>query len=80
MYKKKLKRREEKEENNKIKDTKTLEKRKNRKKLGRMVAPIHNFDPKLLPEKDQRSCDGRGGGQGTSYFIASVVLWKENST
>jgi hypothetical protein len=42
-----------------------------------MVAPIHNFDPKLLPEKDQRSCDGRGGGQGTSYFIASVVLWKK---
>jgi len=37
-----------------------------------MVAPIHNFDPKLLPEKDQRSCDGRGGGQGTS-----VVLWKK---
>jgi hypothetical protein len=44
-----------------------------------MVAPIHNFDPKILPEKDQRSCDGRGGGPGTSYFIASVVLLKEKS-
>jgi hypothetical protein len=29
--------------------------------------------------KDQRSCDGRGGGQGTSYFRASVVQWKEKS-
>ncbi len=27
--------------------------------------------------KDQRSCDGWGGGQGVSYFIASVVQWKE---
>jgi hypothetical protein len=44
-----------------------------------MVAPIYNLDPKLLPEKDQRSCDGRGGGQGNSYFIASVVLWKEKA-
>jgi hypothetical protein len=73
-----LKRREEKEENNKIKDTKTIEKRKNRKKLGRMVAPVHNFDPKYC-RKGQRSCD-RGGDQGTSYFIASLVQWKEKST
>ncbi len=29
--------------------------------------------------KDQRSCDGWGGGQGASYFIASVVQWKEKS-
>ena len=78
MYKKKLKRREEKEENNKIKDTKTLEKRKNRKKLGRMVAPVHNFDPKILPEESAK-LRWAGLGRGTSYFIASVVLWKEKS-
>jgi hypothetical protein len=33
-----------------------------------MVAPVHNFDPKTL------SCDGRGGWQGTLYYIASA-LW-----
>ena len=33
----------------KRKDPKTIEK-KNQKKLGRMVAPVHNFDPKILPE------------------------------
>ncbi len=27
--------------------------------------------------KDQRSCDEWGGGQGASFFIASVVQWKE---
>jgi hypothetical protein len=43
-----LKRRVEREKNNK-KDLKTIEK-KNQKKLGRMVAPVHNFDPKILPE------------------------------
>jgi hypothetical protein len=43
-----LKRRVEREKNNK-KDPKTIEK-KNQKKLGRMVAPVHNFDPKILPE------------------------------
>ena len=29
--------------------------------------------------KDQRSCDGRGGGQGTSYFRASVAQWKKKA-
>jgi hypothetical protein len=44
-----LKRREEKEENNKRRDPKTKEKI-NRKKLVRMVLPVYNFDPKILPE------------------------------
>jgi hypothetical protein len=41
-----VKRREEKEENNK-KDPKTIKKTK---KLGRMVALLHNLTPKRLPE------------------------------
>jgi hypothetical protein len=48
MNKKKLKRREEKEEIIKRKDLKAIQKRKNRKKIGPMVAPVH-FDPKILP-------------------------------
>jgi hypothetical protein len=64
MNKKKLKRREEKEENNKKKDPKAIQKRKNLKKLGRMVALVL-FDPKILYcRKDQRSCDGWGRGKG----------------
>jgi hypothetical protein len=43
-----LKRREEKEENKKKKRSKNYRKEKP-KKLGRMVAPVHNFDPKILP-------------------------------
>jgi hypothetical protein len=33
-------------------------------KVGRLVAPVHNFES-LTPKycrKDQRSCDGRGAG------------------
>ena len=71
MKKKKLKRREEKEENNKKKRSKR-KKRKNRKKLGRMV-PVH-FDP-----KGSAKLRWVGQGQGTSYFIPSVVQWKEKS-
>ena len=71
MNKQKLKRREEYEENTKKKRSKKYRKEKP-EKVGRMVAPVHNFES-LTPKycrKDQRSCDGRGGGQGTSYFIA----------
>ncbi len=50
MNKKKLKRREEKEENNKKKRSKTYIKEEKPKKLGRTVAPAHNFDPKILRE------------------------------
>jgi hypothetical protein len=56
-----LKRRVEREENNKKKRSKTIEK-KNKKKLGRMVAPVHNFDPKILPEgsaKLRLACGGQ---------------------
>ena len=45
------------------KDPKTIEK-KNQKKLGRMVAPAHNFDPKILPEgsaKLRLAMRGAGG-------------------
>jgi hypothetical protein len=44
-----LKRRVESEENNKKKRSKNYRKEKP-KKIGRMVAPVHNFDPKILPE------------------------------
>ncbi len=72
MNKKKLKRREEKEKIQKL-----YKKRKYRKKLGRMVAPIH-FDPKILP-KESATLRWVGKGQGTSYFIACVVPWKEKA-
>jgi hypothetical protein len=39
-----------------------------------MVAPIHNFDPKLLPEKDQRSCDGGGDGARSAPFGMVMCL------
>jgi hypothetical protein len=70
MNKKKLKRREEKEENNKKKRLKAIQKRKSRKKIGSMVAPVH-FDPKILP-KGSAKLRWVGQGQGTSYFIACV--------
>jgi hypothetical protein len=72
MNKKKLKRREEKEENNKKNRSKSYTKKEKSKKLGRIVAPVH-FDPKILPK------GWVGQGQGTSYFIASVFLWKERT-
>ena len=75
MNKKKLKRREEKEENNKKKISKSYTKKEKPKKLGCMVAPVH-FDPKILP-KGSAKLRWVGQGQGTSYFIASVVPWKE---
>ncbi len=52
MNKKKLKRREEKEQNNKKKRSKpTYVKKEKPKKLGRTIAPAHNFDPKILRDK-----------------------------
>jgi hypothetical protein len=42
-----------------------------------MVAPVH-FDPKILPKGSAR-LRWVGQGQGTSYFVASVVPWKEKS-
>jgi hypothetical protein len=55
-------------QNEKIK--KLYKERKKRKKLGHMVAPVHNIDLKYFVDfiyfwrsnKKQRSCDGRGGG------------------
>jgi hypothetical protein len=73
----KLKRREEREENNKKKRSKNYRKEK-LKKLGRMVAPVHNFLPPNYCRSSEAAMD-RAGGKWTSYFIASVVLWKEKS-
>ncbi len=42
-----------------------------------MVAPVH-FDPPILP-KGSAKLGWVGQGQETSYFIASVVPWKEKS-
>jgi hypothetical protein len=40
-----------------------------------MVAPVHNFDPKILPEGSAK-LRWVGLGQGTLYFIASAVcMW-----
>ncbi len=65
-----MKRREEREENNK---------KKRSKKLGRMVAPVHNFDPQIIAGRISEAAMGGAGGRWTSYFIAAVVLWKEKS-
>jgi hypothetical protein len=78
MKKKKLKKERRKRRGiTKRKDPKAIQKRKNRKKLGHMVAPVH-FDPKILPKGSAKLRWVRQG-QGTSYFIASVVPWKEKS-
>jgi len=55
----------------KEKNKKLYKKRKKRKKLGHMAAPVHNIDLKYFVDfiyfwrsnKKQRSCDGRGGAQ-----------------
>ncbi len=69
-----MKRREEREENNKKKRSKNY-----RKKIGRMVAPVHNFDPQIIAGRISEAAMGGARGRWTSYFIASVVLWKEKS-
>jgi hypothetical protein len=43
-----------------------------------MVAQVHNIDPKILLEGSEK-LRWAGRGQGTSYFIASVVQWKEKA-
>jgi hypothetical protein len=79
MNKKKLKRREGKGENNEKKRSKRYRKKEKPKIVGAYGRTgIHILTPKYY-RKDQRSCDGWDGGQGTSYFIASVVQWKEKS-
>ena len=40
-------------------------------------APRHNCDPKNIAGRISEAA--MGGGQGTSYFIASVVQWKEKT-
>jgi hypothetical protein len=72
MNKKEIKRREEKEENNKSKNYIKKEKPKN---IRVLVASVHNFDPKILPEGSAK-LRWAGRGQGTSYFTASAVcMW-----
>jgi hypothetical protein len=44
-----------------------------------MVASVHNLDPTILVEAAMGGGGVGGGGQGTSYFIDSVVQWKEKS-
>jgi hypothetical protein len=71
-----LKRRVEREKNNKKKRSKNYRKEKP-KKLGRMVAPVHNFYPQNIAGRISKAAMGDAGGMWTSYFIASVFLWKE---
>jgi hypothetical protein len=61
MNKKKFK----KERITKRKDKKLNKKRKKRKKLGRMVAPVHNFDQ--TARSISEAALGMGGGKRTSY-------------
>jgi hypothetical protein len=51
--------------------------KKKRKKLGHMVAPVHNIDPKILPRISEAVMGG-AGGRGP-HISASVVQWKEKS-
>jgi hypothetical protein len=74
MNKNKIKRREEKAENNK-KNLSKNKKRKNRKNSGVWSQPVNNFDPKILLEGSAK-LRWAGRGQGTSHFIASsVCMW-----
>ncbi len=43
-------------------------KRKKRKKLGRMVTPVHHFDP--TASSISEAALGMGGGKRTSYSIS----------
>ena len=80
MNKKKLKRREEKEENSNKQRSKPIKKRKKPKKLGRTVAPTHNFDPKILREGSAKL---RWAGPRDLIFHSlcslHVVQWSEKS-
>jgi hypothetical protein len=73
MNKKKLKRREEKEQNN-------LKKKEKPKKLGRTVAPAHNFYPKILREGSAKL---RWAGPRDLIFHSlcslHVIQWSEKS-
>jgi hypothetical protein len=60
----------------KRKDPKQKKKGKTEKHKGVWSHRYIILTPKYC-RKDQRSCDR--GGQGTSYFTASVVQWKEKS-
>jgi hypothetical protein len=62
----------------KEKNKKLYKKRKKRKKLGHMAAPVHNIDLKYFVDfiyfwrsnKKQRSCDGRGGARSAPFGVA----------
>jgi hypothetical protein len=78
---KKLKRREEKEENNKKKRSKSYTNKGKPKKIGRMVAPIHNFDPKILPEGSAKlRWAGRGAGDLIFHSLCGPVDRKKPLT
>ena len=81
MIKKEIKRREEKEEKNKKKRSKpTYIKKGKPKKLGRTIAPAHNFDPKILREGSAKL---RWAGPRDLIFHSlcslHVVQWSEKS-
>ncbi len=70
-----MKRREEKEENNK-KSSKNYNKKTDEIRAYGRIASL--FDPKNIAGRISKAAMG-GAGEGTSYFIASVVHWKERS-
>ena len=75
-----MKRREEKEKNKKKKRSKNYRKEKP-KKLGRMVAPVHNFHPKTLPEGSAKlRWAGRGAGDLIFLSLCGTVERKKPIT
>jgi hypothetical protein len=76
-----LKRREEKEENNKKKRSKNYRKKKKPKKLGRMVASVHDLTPKILPEGPAKlQWAGRGAGDIIFHSLWGPVERKKPLT
>jgi hypothetical protein len=73
-----LKRREEKEENNQKERSKHKRKKeKFKKKLGRMVATVNNFDPKTIARRISEAAI-RAGGRGThSHSLCGPVERKK---
>jgi hypothetical protein len=72
-----LKRREEKEENNKKKRSK----KEKTEKIGRMVASVHNLNPKILPEGLAKlRWAGRGAGDIIFHSLWGPVKRKKPLT
>jgi hypothetical protein len=61
-----------------MKDPKTKEKRKNRKKLGHKVTPVNNFDPKTFARWISKAAIGAVGGELIYHSPCGPVLFKSS--